>query len=193
MIKWLFLFTLFIFIFRAEAIDLKKHPIYAQIIQNKPSIDKTYAMKLSNIIYKMHLKYHIPTRVFTAILMQESGYTLSAKGCHSGIIQKDSEICNSDKYVADPIMCSEPEVRVCTDFGISQIYYKTAKRFGFSLEKLTKDLEYSVESGAKVLTDFMKRYEAKDIDWWTRYNCGTKGSTKRDTCQIYKRLVKRYL
>ena len=39
----------------------------------------------------------------------------------------------------------------------------------------------------------MKKYEARDNNWYLRYNCGTRGTTKRDTCQIYKTLVERYL
>jgi len=159
-----------------------KHPIYCQIVKNQSKIDKKYAMKLSNIIYRMHRKYHIPTRVFTAILRQESGYSLTAKGCHSGLYEHKFE--NGVRLV---------EERVCTDFGISQIYYKTSNRHNFDIFRLTEDLEYSVEAGAIVLAGFMKRYEAKDNDWWVRYNCGNRGTTKRDTCQIYKQLVERYL
>jgi hypothetical protein len=43
-------------------------------------------MQVSNIIHKMHKKYHIPSRIFTAILAQESRYSLKAKGCHKGLL-----------------------------------------------------------------------------------------------------------
>jgi len=158
--------------------DCSKHPIFCQIKKNKPKISNKKAMNLSNIIYKMHRKYHVPSRIFTAILMQESGYSLEAKGCYKGIPDTDR---------------LGGVVKVCMDFGISQIYYKTAQSFKFDIDKLTTDLDYSVEAGAKVLADFMNRYEAKDNDWWVRYNCGSRGTTKRDTCQIYKKLVERYL
>ncbi len=195
----------------AYAVDCKKHPIYCQVVKNKPSIDKKFAMKLSNVIYKMHRKYHIPSRIFTAILMQESGYTLKTNGCHKGLvknpyIKRDINICLNTKEPEGPPptergyfnSCIDRipmhvEVEVCSDFGISQIYYKTAQRFKIDITRLTTDLEYSVEAGARVLHDFMERHEAKDNDWWVRYNCGSKGTTKRDTCQIYKKLVERYL
>ena len=131
-------------------------------------------MKLSNIIYKMHRKYHIPTRIFTAILRQESGYSLKAKGKQC-IFYKGEKACGP------------------SDFGVSQIHINTAGLWKFDIEKLTTDLEYSVEAGAKILADFMNRYEAKDANWWVRYNCGSRSTTKRDTCQIYKKLVERYL
>jgi len=207
--KTVFLLLLFSFSYNSYSADCDKHPIYCQILKNRPKLNKKYAMRLSNIIYKMHRKYHIPSRIFTAILNQESGYSLKAKGCHWGI-EKTLKHTNEDVYayikVEDldtqrisfvpmrfPPLPVNKETKVCTDFGISQIYYKTAKRWKFDLEKLTTDLSYSVEAGAKVLHGFMEKYEAKENDWWVRYNCGVRGSTKRDTCQIYKKLVERYL
>ena len=83
--------VLFFISFSVYAVDCKKHPIYCQITKNKPSINKNYAMKLSNIIYKTHKKYNIPSRIFTAILMQESGYNLKASNCHRGLYQKYTE------------------------------------------------------------------------------------------------------
>lgn len=153
-----------------------KHPIFCQIKKNAPHLDSKYAMKLSNVIYKMHKKHNIPRDVFTAILRQESGYSLEARGCHWGI----------------PVGGTEA-VKTCADFGIAQINWKTAERYGFDLNKLTTDLEYSVEAGAIVLRDFMKRFKKKDLNWWTRYNCGNRGKTTRDTCVIYRKLVGRYM
>lgn len=169
------LLLLFLFSLNTYAVDCSKHPIYCQIIKNQPKINKKYAMKLSNVIYKMHRKYHIPSRVFTAILRQESGYRLVAKGKKCGLTKEGIETC------------------VFTDYGISQIHYKTAELWGFNTKNLVSDLEYSVEAGAKILHDIMERFEAKDTDYWLRYNCGFRGTTKRDTCQIYKKLVERYL
>lgn len=174
--KKIFISIVFLFSFSTLAnIDCSKNPIYCQIVKNKPSINKKYAMKLSNLIYKMHKKYHIPSRIFTAILMQESGYSLGAKGKYCGLTSEGVKNC------------------IYTDFGISQIHWKTAELWGFDVAKLTTNLEYSVEAGAKVLHDVQERFEAKDSDWYLRYNCGFRGGTKRDTCQIYKKLIDRYL
>ena len=169
---------IFIFLSSLPALagaDCSKHPIFCQIKKNKPSINNQFAMKLSNLIYKMHKKYHIPSRIFTAILMQESAYTLKAKGKHCGYTEDFRKEC------------------VFSDYGITQIHYKTAELWDFDINLLTTDLEYSVEAGAKVLAYFMKRYEAKEVNWWVRYNCGTAKSNKRETCNIYKGLVQRYL
>jgi len=162
-------------------VNLKKHPIYAQIKKNKPSLSKKYAMKLSNVIYKAARKHKIPAKIYTAILMQESGYSLKAKGCHRGILETETSTG-----------IALTEGTICSDFGISQIYFRTARVYAIDIARLTTDLEYSVMAGAKVLK-FFKRYSKKDKNWFTRYNCGTRGTTKRDTCQIYKKLVERYL
>lgn len=190
-----------------SSVDCKKHSIYCQIKKNAPHLNNEYSMKLSNIIYKMHKKYNIPKKIFTAILMQESGYSLKAKGCHKGLyldnefLDKEIQKClnpTTEIGLKKPNSCLEninpyKEKKVCTDFGISQIYYKTAEKFNFDIKKLNEDLKYSVEAGAIVLHNFMKKFRKKDPDWFTRYNCGTKSTTKRDTCQIYKRLVERYM
>lgn len=167
-------------------VNCSTHPIYCQIIKNKTIrggkvlINKDYAMKLSNIIYKMHKKYHVPSRIFTAILMQESGYKLDSTNCIKGYLKKEEEI-------------TKIKAEVCQDFGISMINRYHIDRGAFEVERLLNDLEYSVEAGAIILADFMERYEARENDYWVRYNCGEKGSTKRITCKTYKKLVERYL
>ena len=203
------LIVLFLFVsYKSYAVSCADHPIYCQIIKNSPKINKKHAMRVSNIIYKMHKKYHIPSRIFAAILAQESGYQLKAKGCHWGYnIPSNKEIqqCIDGKYNKPynnffrnelKHKCKKQltkETKICTDFGIAQLYYRTAKRYQLDIDLLTSDLEYSIEAGAIVLSGFMKKYEARENDWWVRYNCGNSGSVKRDTCQIYKKLVERYL
>jgi hypothetical protein len=166
--------------FKAEAKEktenlCEKHPIYCQIVKNRPKINKKYAIKLSNEIFKATRKHNIPANIYTAILMQESTYKLEAKNCIRGLSEESIE------------------EKVCTDFGISMIHYSTMRRYSFDREKLLTDLEYSVDAGAKVLSWFKEKYSHKEIDWWVRYNCGTKKSIERSTCQIYKNLVERYL
>jgi hypothetical protein len=85
----------------------------------------------------------------------------------------------------NPVMVKS---KVCSDFGIGHIYYKTANSYGFDVGSLTTDLEYSINAAAQVLAGFKKRYEARENDWWTRYNARSK--TKR---LIYKRMVERFM
>ena len=182
--KYLFLYSAYLLAVliiadvNAGEINCKKHTIYCQIKKNRSELDDRYAMKLSNVIWKMGKRYKIPTNIYTAILMQESLYRLQTNGCHDGLIVTETE----EGHV------EYEETRICSDFGISQIYYKTAKGFKLDIERLTSDLEYSVEAGAMVLHDFMKRYSKREKDWWTRYNASSK-----DKRRIYKVLVERFL
>jgi hypothetical protein len=108
--------------------------------------------------------------------MQESSYQLNAKGCHIGR--------NTKTFTID---------EVCSDFGMPQIYVKTAISYKFDIDLLLTDLEYSVAAGAEVLAYFQKTYANKEPKmWYTRYNCGTKSNVYRQTCKTYKQLVKRY-
>lgn len=171
----------------AKDINCNKHPIYCQIKKNSPRINKKKAMHLSNVIYKTSRRHKIPTRIFVGILAQESGYKLEARGCHKGLV-KNKIVTDKPKImtIAPPVE-EYTEVKVCADFGIGQIYYRTAKGFGFDLKLLTTDLDYSINAAAIVLADFQKRYSAREIDWWTRYNARSKIKRK-----IYKQLVERY-
>jgi len=199
----LFLWT-FVFLFscNSEAVNLDKHPIYAQIIKNHPTINKKYAFNLSNIIYRKAKKYDINAHILTAIFAQESMYKVSAKNCTTGIRKL------TDKEVLfNLINCSKnykklghknysncafniPKIKndkVCTDFGIGQIWYKTAERYNFDIDRLITDVVYSVEASAIVLKD-IKKTHGDEKNWWSRYN-----SSSRHKRKYYKMLVDRYL
>jgi soluble lytic murein transglycosylase-like protein len=130
------------------------------IKKNNPRINDDYSKNIARFIFKNSMKYNIDPKLFAAILMQESTYKLAAKNC------KKSR---------------------CTDYGISQIHKSTVKNYNFDKHKLLNDLEYSIEAGFKVLSDFKEKYGNKEKDYWTRYN--TSHMYKR---KIYKKLVMRY-
>lgn len=173
----------------AREVNCDKHPIYCQVVDNNRFIDRDFAMQLSNTIHDATQKHGIPTRIFTAILAQESAYKLDATGCKTGLIkvvetvESDSIIINKPKKVI-----KYKKATVCSDFGIGQIWYKTAHSYNFDISRLTTDLEYSINAAARVLSDFQKMYSAKEVDWWTRYN-----ASSRHKREIYKKLVERYL
>lgn len=188
--KAILIFILFLFNVSTWAIDCVRNPIYCQIVENKPNIDKNYAMKLSNVIHNNCVKYNIPSNIFAALLMQESSYVLKTKGCYKGLVK--NEVCEDNipfNFILSPKQCEFKweEVKVCADFGISQIHYKTAQRYGFDTNRLITDLEYSVEAGAIVLSDFKKRYAHKEVYWYTRYNASSKIKRK-----IYRKLIERF-
>jgi len=186
------------------AADCKQHPIYCQIINNVSSINRTYAMRLSNIIDKSARKFKIDPKIYTAILAQESRYNLKAKNCSIGIIEtnKHIEACiigakswnhPTNNFDIARKLCHSSnkrfvEQKVCYDFGISQINYKTAKAFNLELHKLTTDLNYSVEAGARILADFKTRYGKREPStYWTRYNASSPSKRK-----VYKERVRKF-
>jgi len=162
-------------------IDCSKHPAYCQIKKNKPRMSPHYAMKLSNLIHKASKKWGVPKRIYTAILKQESNYNLIAVKREKGVLEPRS-------FYPRPRI-----VNIAQDFGIAQINYITAQKYGYDLDRLLKDLEYSINAGAEVLSWFYKTYADKDDAWWSRFNCGTKRTTTRATCQRYLRDVSRWM
>lgn len=159
-------------------VNQAQQKILRQILKNNPRINQKYAHKLAKVIVSKSVKYKIPARTLTAILMQESAYNLSAKNITCGIKTSDSD----------------KETCIVTDFGISQIHYKNIKRFGFNKKRLVTDLDYSVDSGAKVLATYSRYSKTEPKSWYSRYNCGVKSkSYLRDECILYKSRVDRYM
>lgn len=174
-----------------------EHPIYNQIIKNKPSIDKSYAMKLSNLIHKYSRLYKIPADIYTAILMQESRYVLGAKNCKRGIRFKTPDELKTDMDKDESKFSTKritPYVKskVCSDLGIAQIRLETAESYNFDVNKLLTDLEYSVNAGAKVFKWFVKTYPTIE-EAVKRYNVGTaKNAHNWTSAGKYWSRVRRY-
>jgi hypothetical protein len=185
-------------------VDPAKNPIYAQIVTNKPSINKDYALKLSNLIHKYSKLYNFDSNIFTAILAQESMYRLEAKACTKGLrllsleeVHFFNSLCESyleESRIDDYNKCLKgiEDVavdKVCQDFGIGQVNYKTARTYRFEVSRLTTDLEYSIKASGKVFADISKMYKNKEPqDYYTRYNASNKAKRL-----IYKNKIKKYL
>lgn len=133
------------------------------INSNKPGMNSEYVVKLAKIISSHSDK--VSPFLLSALFMQESGY--------------DYTVCRKYK-------------RKCVDYGIGQIYWRTARSHKMSIPRLTKDLAYSINASVEVLTYFQNRYSRKEKYWWARYNCGTKKSLDRKTCKEYTRKVRRW-
>lgn len=139
--------------------------IECQILKNEPLLNVTYVKRVARHIKDASYEHGVDGKIYTAILMQESSYSLTAVNCGD---------------------------HGC-DYGIAQIHDKTAKAYDMDVKRLRYDLRYSIMQGARVLSWF-KRYRKREPDmWWTRYNCGTRKSVKRETCKEYYRRVRRWL
>lgn len=141
----------------AKANEFDKHPIYKQIVTNKPNIDRKYAMNLSNIIHRKAKQYDISANLMTAIFMQESSY----------ISHNHAMYCGVEKDTINYETC------VIVDFGMGQINYRTAKALKLDLNRLKWDMEYNIDCSFKIMKDFKNRYFKTEYYWWTRYNSST--------------------
>ncbi len=159
-------------------VQIQEEVTLKQILQNKANIDKFYAERLSKAIVKYSNQYGIESELYTAILMQESSYQLNAISCYEGVDSKD--LFNKKT--------------ICIDFGIAQINYKTIEKYQFNNIKLLKDLDYSVEAGAKVLAWFKVTYaKSEPHRWHCRYNVGTASPKKiNKSCEKYLADVARW-
>lgn len=135
-----------------------------QIQRNHPGLTPDYTNNLAATFEQVSKRYKLPANRLSAMAMQESGYVLDAKQCYE---------LNSE------IRC---------DYCMMQINDHTIQSYGFDVQKLMTDLDYCVDAGAKVLSDFKKQYGKTDKDFWTRYNAV---STERR--HVYKRLVERFM
>lgn len=142
--------------FSAFAVECDKHPIYCHIKSLKLPLSHKKVMGMSNLIYNLSKRYKVDSRLVVAIIRTESRFRNKAANCVKGL--------NSENK----------EVEVCRDFGIMQISYKTIRGYGFDLDLIRSDLEYSMESGVIVLRDFKRRYAKKYKNWYVSYNVGTR-------------------
>lgn len=165
-------------LFSISGYGYSEKEIYGQIRDNYEGINKDYAKYLSRELFKACKDYQVPCQIYTAILMQESSYRPRIA----------NRTCGMDEKTMDKVNC------VYRDIGISQINYKTAERYNFDIVRLYDDVRYSIRSGAKVLSDMKKMFiEKEPKTWYSRFNCGTGGSTKRYSCVKYLKLVRRWL
>jgi hypothetical protein len=163
--------------FKSSALDCKKRPLACQIYTNRLKvdfpIDSGEALLLEKAISRIAVKHNIDPHLYAAMLMQENKYRLDSKGCHKAIINKGKKVTINTK--------------ICQDFGMSQINWRTAQSLKMDIPRMLKDVEYSLESGAIILADFKKRYSKKEKHWWTRYNASNPEKRK-----VYQKLVEKY-
>ena len=159
------------------ALDCHKRPVACQIHANRMKaslpIEMDEAIVLEAKIKKIAIKYDIDPHLYAAMLMQENKYRLDSKDCHKAIVGKGK------KYSIN--------TKVCQDFGMSQINWRTAQSLKMDIPRMLKDVEYSLESGAIILADFKKRYSKKEKHWWTRYNASNPEKRK-----VYQKAVEKY-
>lgn len=135
-----------------------------QIRRNHPGLTPEYVANLARTFERVSKRYKLSPDRLSAMAMQESGYVLDAKQCY------------------------ELNREIRCDFCMMQINDHTIQSYGFDVQKLMTDLDYCVDAGAQVLSDFRKQYAKTDKDWFTHYN-----AVSKEKRLVYKHLVERFM
>lgn len=195
---------LFFISITAEAkVNCDRHPIYCQMVKLKPSINRTFAMELSNYIYKYSRRYNTDPMVSVAIAMQESSLT------------------NIDRMGSLIDTKSGKVVKGVTDVGVFQLHvdtiqnYKEQLGWDIDFQRLRTDVEYQTFWHVRTLKrkiricsidKYRERYSVEHGNEWSCYHSFTTWERKRGKLILdkngkkapgprltYLRLVSRFL
>lgn len=147
----------------------EKHPLYCTIVELKPSINKSFAFRMSNLIYRYSRIYKTDPYRTIAIIMQESGF-------------RNIHVPGSVYVPKDDIT-----IEGLKDLGLYQMNVSTIQHYGFDPAKIIEDLEYATECHFKILKRKIKLCKNLGKDSWTCYHSKTPFYREN-----YKKLVNRY-
>ena len=158
----------------AKEVDCGKHPIYCNIVDKRPDMSKSKAMKLSNLIYKYAKKYKQDPHLSIAIGMQETGLRQISR--KQSVIIFDETFPNGWK-----------KIRGHSDICMFQFHANTIVSHELDPIRLKDDLEYCIEQHFILMKH--KRNICKKLkeDSWTCYH-----SINKVYREQYKKLVERY-
>lgn len=182
MIK-LVLFTLAIIAFsaEAEAVDCKRHKIYCKILEMQPRLDKKYAMKISNLIYKYRVR-GIDTDISVAIASAENNFLPRTVEETVTTVRTEITCFESDNCKTDV----REKVKHLKDIGLFQINNHTARRYKLNEFLLMTDIEYNVKAHFLILKKSINICKRIGIHTnpWSCYHSATPKHRKR-----YERVV----
>lgn len=150
-------------------IDCNRHKIFCDILTVKPSINRSYAMELSNYIYKWSKYYGTDSKLSVAIAMQES--SLINRDRKGIVLTEDGK-----------------RVRGVTDVGVFQLHIDTIDNLNKTLKwdidfrRLRSDVEYQTQIHTRLLrrkiaiceSDRYKvKLKVKDGNEWSCYHSFT--------------------
>ena len=159
--------------------DCKKHGMYCQILKWRPNIDKKWAMKFSDLLFRYGKKYDMDPWRSLAIAMQES----SLRNIH----RKHTIIVFHTTCVKGKCHKTYHLVRGYSDLSIFQFHINTALAYDMDILRLDSDLDYAVSQHFKLLKLKEARCEELGSVAWSCYHSVT--PTKR---HLYAKLVNRY-
>lgn len=117
--------------------------LYCHILQLRPNIDKEWAYKFSNLLYKYAKKFKMDPMRSLAIAMQET----SLKNQHrTRKVLVFYDQCNKDKCIK-----AYREVEGASDLSVFQFHVNTIKEFNIDPIQLNYSLEYAVKTHFELL------------------------------------------
>jgi len=159
----------------------ERNPIYCKIMELQPRMNKSEAMKLSNLIAKAAKKHGVDPMVSVAILNQENNF----RDKHTWqITKKIKNKCGEDS-------CTQTitETKEVFDMTIAQINVKTAADYNFDLVRLFEhDTEYAIDCHFTILKDKIRMCADLGDEAWSCYHSKTPVYREK-----YVELVSRYL
>lgn len=163
-------------------VNCNKHKLYCTIVKLNPRINKTFAMKLSNIIYRAAKKHKVDPYRAIAIMRQESGININARNSSTDTISHKEcdewETCVIVKTITTKT----------TDFGLFQFHIDTMKRANLDIRQVMTDLDFTVNFAIKMIADKIKMCSRIWPETpWACYNSATEGKH-----QTYVKLVNQY-
>ena len=158
------------------------HKTYCAIVKLKPKINKTFAMKLSNEIYKASKLYKLDPYRLVAIARQESYFKMSARNkhtkSHKTITCNEWEVCTN--VVTTTVTTS--------DFGLFQFHISTMRTHDLDITKVMTDMPFTVNFAAKLLAHKMKICEKL----WPNTSWACYNSANPEAHQAYVKAVNRW-
>ena len=127
--------VLLTFLFAPSAfakVNCDTHKIYCNIVEVNPKVDKTFAMTLSNNLYKYSKRYGTDPLISVAIAMQESSIR--------NVMRRDAVYVKEDGSIHKGI----------SDIGVFQIHVNTVENFrrdhgwDIDIDRLIVDVDYQV-------------------------------------------------
>ena len=157
----------------------ERNPIYCSILTINKDVDKDFAMKLSNYIYKYSSKYNQDPYRTVSIIAQESMF----KNIH----RKHTVLEIYEECVEEVCVEYVRKVRGYTDIGLYQFHAATIEAYGLDVLRLRDDIEYATEQHFLLMKDKLRECSYLKEEAWTCYHSATEKHRIK-----YKKLVNRF-
>jgi len=158
------------------------HKLYCAIVKLRPKINKTFAMKLSNAVYKAAKKHKVDPYRAIAIMRQESSINMNARNV--GSKAKSHKECDEwERCVIIKTITTET-----TDFGLFQFHIRTMQRHNLDIKRVMTDMNFTVNFAIKMIARKIRNCSKLWPETsWACYNSAT--NIKH---QAYVKLVNKY-